>query len=123
MEYKPGLIHESFQKKRYYIIRNGFVFGKCEKRYSEFVNIEDWDNCVTYVDLKVNDIIEISYFKYGNSMDLYCYLYRVINSEGITIHNRETFTSYKFLEANSKIFEDITKSFERDSLISIILND
>jgi len=128
MEYIPGIIHELFQKTHYYLLRSDFSWSNCNKRYSEFNEISDWDNYTTEVKLLEGDIIALKFFKYNQDISTHCYLEKVIHKNGDEeIYNKESTISFNFLEHNldrdKSLFQSADKIINRDKNINLILNE
>ena len=128
MNYIPGDINDYLQKEHYFLIHQDFSWINCGlKRYSEMSDSKDWDETET-IELKKDDIIVVRFFEPSRSSSnacptLYTYLERVIYNNGDVInYKKETIISYAFIQGNSvSLFNDVTKSFERDKKIESIL--
>ena len=131
MDYKPGQIHEGFQKEHFFLINNNFSWSNCgPRRYSEMTDSAHWDETET-LELSKDDIIVVRFFKDKPASSAYSYLERVIYNNGdITEYKTESIISLNFIENNlnpekvqnkSWLFTDVTKSFERDKIIESIL--
>jgi len=132
MIYIPGIIHESFQKSHYYLLKSNFFWSNCTKRYSEFNEISDWDNFTHTIELLEGDIIQVKFFKFNQvyntykfSQDAHCYLEKVIRRDGSEeIYNTESTTSLNFLEhniGNEKLFQSADRIINRDNIIDTLL--
>ena len=121
MEYIPGIIHESLQMERFLRVSKEFTIVICdEKRLDDFIDPIDWDQTLA-IDLKVNDIISIRYYK-TRGEQVYCYLEYIISNNQKKEYKKETLISKDFIIRNSFIFEDITIIHSRDDKIDKILN-
>ena len=135
MDYIPGHIHENLQKEHFFLINQDFVWLNCgPKRFSEMSDSKDWNETES-IDLSKGDIISVRFF--NNSSTPYTYLERVIYNNGDVIdYKTESIISLALIENNldigidyqkllginkSWLFTDVTKSFERDKKIEIIL--
>lgn len=131
MDYIPGQIHENFQKEHFFFIKHDFAWSNCgPRRYSEMSDSKDWDETES-IDLTEGDVIVVRFFKGKPTSEAYSYLERVIYSNGdVTEYKTESIISLGFIEKNlnpknfenkSWLFTDITKSFERDKKIELLL--
>ena len=131
MDYKPGQIHESFQKEHFFLINNNFSWSNCgPRRYSEMTDSAHWDETET-LELSKGEVIVVRFFKDKATSSAYSYLERVIYNNGdITEYKTESIISLNFIENNlnpqkvqnkSWLFTDVTKSFERDKKIESVL--
>lgn len=117
MDYIAGQIHDSFQKEHFYLINLDFVWINCDKRYSEFLDVTDWDNYTSTIDLKVGDIISVRFFKTSPNTQAYCYLEKVISDGVETLYKTESTISLSFLEHNlddGRLFINADKLMKRD---------
>lgn len=125
MEYIPGNIPESFQISRYYLLRYDFVWSNCTKRYSEFIDISDWDKYTYQIELYEGDIIQVKFFKYHVISTIHCYLEKVISTNGDEkIYNTESTISLNFLEHNmgdGKLFHSADKMINRNKIINSLI--
>jgi hypothetical protein len=136
MDYIPGDIHENLQKEHFFLINQDFVWLNCgPKRLSEMSNSKGSfkmgtpENETKSINLSKGDIISVRFFK--NSSTSYTYLERVIYNNGDVIdYKTESIISLTLIENNldpgevqnkSWLFTDVTKEFERDKKIEIIL--
>lgn len=132
MEYLPGFVHESFMKTKYYQFNMGFNFIICNNvRYSE---IEDYDKESYTIELYKDDIICTKVFKYRQDVSAYVYLEGYYRENVYYPINQESIISRDFISANydinllssddevkGKLMVDVTKIFERDKKINLIL--
>jgi hypothetical protein len=129
MDYIPGHIHENLQKEHFFLINQDFVWLNCgPKRFSEMSDSKDWNETES-IDLSKGDIISVRFFKSFSTS--YTYLERVIYNNGDVIdYKTESIISLALIENNldhgevqnkSWLFTDVTKEFERDKKIEIIL--
>jgi hypothetical protein len=133
MDYIPGDIHENLQKEHFFLINQDFVWLNCgPKRLSEMSNsfkMGTAENETKSIDLSKGDIISVRFFKSFSTS--YTYLERVIYNNGDVIdYKTESIISLALIENNldpgkvqnkSWLFTDVTKEFERDKKIEIIL--
>ena len=125
MEYIQGFVHDSFAKTHYYEFNMSFTAVVCDNvRYS---TIDDYDKECFDIDFSKGDIICVKFFKTKEDYSAYVYLEGYYNSSGIykevnqeTIMSRE-FVSYNSEEVGGKLLVDITKKFNRDKKIDLIL--
>jgi len=123
MDYVPGLIHDFYQRSRYYCLLSDFSWINCNNdlRWNKMLYSKDWDNLDT-IDLKVGDIIGIRYYKPSDSSGLYVYLDYVISGGVCIYYYVESIISKDFIDINVGIFSDITLSFNRDKKIGVLLD-
>ena len=120
MEYRSGVIHQSFMEPRYYLmVRDSNLVVSSGKRLDDMTKSSDCDDIID-VSLLSGDIISIRYYKTlgGN---LYCYLDTIIRGGFCCDWGVETFFSKAFIDDNESIFRDITISYNRDKLLESIL--
>jgi hypothetical protein len=125
MEYIQGFVHDSFAKNHYYEFNMDFTMVVCSNvRYSEY----DFDNDGYDIDFSKGYIMCVKFFKAKEgSYGAYTYLEGFYDIEGIyTEVNQETIMSREFVSANSeevggKLLVDVTKKFNRDKKIDLIL--
>ena len=131
MYYIPGQIHESFQKEHFFLINNDFAWINCrDKRWGDMKSSIDWDETVT-IELSKGDVVVVRFFKSSPTSEAYTYLERIIYKNGdVSEYKTETIISKGLIEKNldpgkvenkSWLFSDVTKSFERDKKIGMIL--
>ena len=126
MEYIPGKIHESFQKEHFFLVNFNFYWTNCrDKRCCEMSMSTDWDETDT-IELSTGDVAVVRFFKSSPTSESYSYLEKVIYSDGSVIdYNIESIISREFIVyggSYGKIFTDVTKLFERDKKINLIIN-
>jgi hypothetical protein len=127
MEYIPGQIHESFQKEHFFLVNFNFYWANCrDKRCCEMSMSTDWDETDT-IELSTGDVVVVRFFKSSPpTSESYSYLEKVIYSDGSVIdYNIESIISREFIVyggSYGKIFTDVTKLFERDKKINLIIN-
>jgi hypothetical protein len=131
MEYIPGQIHESFQKEHFFLVNFNFSWTNCrDKRWCEMSMPTDWDETDT-IELSTGDVIVVRFFKSDPAVSSYSYLERVIYSDGVeTEYKIESIISREFLVKNTtmnkneiNLFDHVTKVFERDKKINLLLNE
>jgi hypothetical protein len=131
MEYIPGQIHESFQKEHFFLVNFNFSWTNCrDKRWCEMSMPTDWDETNT-IELSTGDVIVVRFFKSDPAVSSYSYLERVIYSDGVeTEYKIESIISREFLVKNTtmnkneiNLFDHVTKVFERDKKINLLLNE
>lgn len=131
MEYIPGQIHESFQKEHFFLVNFNFSWTNCrDKRWGEMSMPTDWDETDT-IELSTGDVVVVRFFKSDPAGSSYSYLERVIHSDGgVTDYNIESIISREFVVKNTesvslngpiKLFTHVTKLFERDKKINLLL--
>lgn len=131
MDYIPGQIHEKLQKEHFFLINNDFTWSNCgPRRFSEMSDSSHWDETES-IDLSKNDIVVVRFFKSKPTSSVYSYLERVIYSNGDVVeYKTDSIISLALIEKNlnpqkvenkSWLFTDITKSFERDKKIELLL--
>ena len=118
MEYRSGVIHQSFNPCYYQMVHDFNLVVSSGKRFDDMSMSSDWD--IIDVALLSGDIISIRYYKTlgGN---LYCYLDNIIRGGFCCDWGVETFVSKVFIDDNESIFRDITISYNRDKLLESIL--
>jgi hypothetical protein len=126
MEYIPGQIHESFQKEHFFLVNFDFYWTNCrDKRCCEMSMSTDWDETDT-IELSTGDVAVVRFFKSSPTSESYSYLEKVIYSDGSVIdYNIESIISREFIVyggSYGNIFTDVTKLFERDKKINLIIN-
>lgn len=127
VDYIPGVIHETFQNKHYYEVKNDFIAIVCNDiRFSELFN--DYDTQTSDLELIKGYVLSVRYFKYKVDATVYAYIegYYDNNDNYIEI-NQETILSFDFFKINDTseggiLFTDITQIYERDKKIEKILN-
>jgi len=128
MEYIPGQIHEKLQREHFFLINNDFVWSNCgSKRLGEMSDSKDWNETDT-IDLSKGDVVVVRFFKSDPAGSSYSYLERVIHSDGIeTEYKTESIISREFMVRNTgsdeRLFTLVTKLFERDKKINLIINE
>jgi len=127
MEYIPGQIHESFQKEHFFLVNFDFNWTNCrDKRWGEMSHHTDWDETDT-IELSKDDVVVVRFFKSLPTSESYSYLEKVIYSDGIeTEYKIESIISREFMVRNTgsdeRLFTHVTKLFERDKKIDLIIN-
>jgi hypothetical protein len=130
MEYIPGQINESFQKEHFFLVNFNFSWTNCrDKRWGDMRDIGDWDEIDT-IELSKGDVVVVRFFKSSPTSESYSYLEKVIYSDGVeTEYKIESIISREFVVRNtmgpdeSQLFTHVTKSFERDKKINLLLNE
>ena len=123
MDYIPGQIHESFQKEHFFLVNHDFVWSNCgPKRFNEMSDSKDWDETES-IDLSKGNVIVVRFFKGKPTSSTYSYLERVIYRGVDPVeYKKESIISLDFIQKNTGyLFTDVTKSFERDKLIEMLL--
>ena len=126
MEYIQGFVHHSFAKSHYYEFNMDFTLVVCNNvRYSD---IDDYDKESYGLDVGKGFIISVKFFKTKEDSSAYCYLEGYYDLNGnYTQVNQETLMSSEFINRNSreefngKLMIDVTKKFNRDKKIDLIL--
>jgi hypothetical protein len=134
MEYIQGFVHYSFAKSHYYEFNMDFTLVVCNNvRYSD---IDDYDKESYGLDVGKGFIISVKFFKTKEDSSAYCYLEGYYDLNGnYTKINQETLMSSEFInglkgmdnedfsrqEFGGKLLVDVTKKFERDKKIDLIL--
>ena len=120
MEYIPGKIHESFQKEHFFLVNFDFS-------WINFFTLDETDT----IELSTGDVVVVRFFKSSPpTSESYSYLEKVIYSDGVeTEYKIESIISREFVVRNtmgpdeSRLFTHVTKSFERDKKINLLLNE
>lgn len=124
MDYIPGCLHEKLQREHFFLINRNFSWINCrDKRFKDMNGSKDWGE-LDIIGLIEGDVVVIRFFKPSSVM--YSYLERVICNNGdINEYKKESIVSGDFIERNSgtvkNIFTDVTKSFDRDKKIEILI--
>jgi len=116
MEYIPGKIHESFQKEHFFLVNFDFS-------WINFFTLDETDT----IELSTGDVVVVRFFKSSPpTSESYSYLEKVIYSDGSVIdYNIESIISREFIVyggSYGNVFTDVTKLFERDKKINLIIN-
>jgi len=125
MEYIQGFVHDSFAKPHYYEFNMDFTLVVCNN--VRYYGIDDYDRESYGLDVGKGFIISVKFFKTKEDSSAYCYLKGYYDLDGNYIKvNQETIMSREFVMANSeevggKLMIDVTKKFERDKKIDLIL--
>lgn len=123
MDYIPGQIHQKLQKEHFFLVNYDFVWSNCgPKRFNEMSDSKDWDETES-INLSKGDTIVVRFFKGKPTSSTYSYLERVIYRSGDSVqYKKESIISLDFILKNTGyLFTDVTKSFERDKLIEMLL--
>jgi len=121
MIYKPGILHEKFQREHFFFINGDFVWINCDKRLRDFSVISDWDDFTSTVNLKYGDIISLRFFKPSDQSPPYCYLEYVMSGDIKSVYKTESTISLSFLEHNldnGRLFLNANKIVDRDRKIN-----
>jgi hypothetical protein len=125
MEYIQGFVHDSFAKTHYYEFNMDFTMVVCNN--IRYCDIDDYDKECFDINFSKDDIMCVKFFKTKEEHSAYVYLEGYYNSSGIykevnqeTIMSRE-FVSYNSEEVGGKLLVDVTKKFNRDKKIDLIL--
>ena len=117
MEYIPGYLHEKLQNEFFFLINSDFVWSNCgSRRLSEMSDSKHWDE-TSIINLVKGDVISVRFFKSSPTSEAYTYLEKVWSDGGVVEYKMESIISFGFIQTNSFLFTDITKSFERDKKI------
>ena len=125
MEYIQGFVHHSLAKSHYYEFNMNFTMLVCNN--VRYYGIDDYDKESYGLDVGEGFIISVKFFKTKEGSSAYCYLEGYYDLNGnYTQVNQETLMSKSFIEINSqefgsKLMIDITKKFNRDKKIDLIL--
>jgi hypothetical protein len=121
MEYIPGYLHEKLQNEFFFLINSDFVWLNCgPRRLSEMSDSKHWDETKD-ISLIKGDVISVRFFKSSPTSEAYTYLEKVWSDGGVVEYKMESIISFGFIQTNSFLFTDITKSFERDKKIESLL--
>lgn len=125
MEYIQGFVHDSLAKPHYYEFNMDFTLVVCNN--VRYYGIDDYDRESYGLDVGKGFIISVKFFKTKEDSSAVCYLEGYYDLDGnYTQVNQETIMSREFLMANSeevggKLMIDVTKKFNRDKKIDLIL--
>ena len=125
MEYIQGFVHDSFAKSHYYDYNMDLILVVCNN--VGYYGIDEYDRESFGLDVSKGFIISVKFFKTKEDSSAYCYLDGYYDLDGnYTQVNQETIMSREFVMANSeevggKLMIDVTKKFERDKKIDLIL--
>jgi hypothetical protein len=125
MEYIQGFVHDSFAKSHYYEFNMDFTLVVCNN--VRYYGIDDYDKESYGLDVGKGFIISVKFFKTKVDSSAYCYLEGYYDLDGnYTQINQETLMSREFITFNSeeiggKLLVNVTKKFERDKKIDLIL--
>jgi hypothetical protein len=126
MEYIQGFVHDSFAKPHYYEFNMDFTLVVCNN--VRYYGIDDYDRESYGLDVYEGFTISVKFFKTKEDSSAYCYLDGYYDLEGnYTQVNQETLMSSEFINRNSreefggKLMIDVTKKFNRDKKIDLIL--
>ena len=123
MEYIPGQIHESFQRIQAIEMREDFNIPVLKQRWND-TNLVDDDSTFT-LNVRKGDILIVRFFKPNTSSTSYTYIDKLITDD--TEHNilSECTLSREFIVKNTLnevLFSIVTKQYERDKKIEVLLS-
>lgn len=119
MEYIPGHLHSKLQEDSYYKIVNNLYISilKDGKRYNDLNSSNDYDDYTDTIELFVDDVICVKYFKDSEVALAHAYIVSINNM----MIGKESLISKEFISRNEVVFKDITFAMKRDKLIDSIL--
>lgn len=123
MEYKPGRIHESFQKIEAIEMLQDFNIPILRKRWDDS-NLVDDDSTFTLAVSK-GDILIVRFFLPNISSTSYTYIEKLLTGSTEHLIMSECTLSREFIVQNTKnkvLFSVVTKQYERDKKIERILS-
>ena len=118
MEYLPG-IHEKLQGINYFLILCDFNIPLYENRF----DVDDTYQSTNTLKGDGGEILSIRWFKPTTSQTVYSYIVGYYKDDIYHEIGKESPLSRDFICINTTIFEDITKSFNREIKIDKILED
>lgn len=126
MEYKPGIIHESFQKIHAIEMLQDFNIPVLKKRWSD-TNLIDDDSTII-LNVSKGDILTVRFFKPSTTSTTYTYIEKLITGSTEHLIMSECTLSREFVVKNTQelhngvLFSVVTKQYERDKKIESILS-